>query len=253
MHLDFGTSALATRARLSDTVARRLLDHIRAEARPGGRLPSERALARTFGVSQPTVREALRTLEAMGVVSISHGRGVFVEAVGPDGVWGAHWMRWMLEHRPTLVELLEVREAVEGKSAWLAAKLGTATDLRRLARILRDAAALLATGTGVRVDDGLLRAYVRLDRDFHHAIAAATRNHFLVAVVEGLGSALRGSREATLAIPGRLARSLREHRRIAEAIARRDPTGARRAMERHVRRVLDEVRSMEADGGGARG
>lgn len=239
------SSARVSPERLSDEVARKLLERIRDETfRPGTKLPSGRALASTFGISQATLREALRTLETMGAVVIQHGRGVFVRPGGSlNGVWSTRWMAWTLQHASSLIELLEVQEAVEAKAAWLAAINGTRQDHARLDAILREAQALVQAGGRRGADGEVLASYVRLDYALHHALADAARNAFLRSLVEGLGSALRGSREATLAIPGRIRRSLREHRRIVAAVKRGNAEAARTAMQAHVRRVLEEVRS----------
>lgn len=231
--------------RVSDEVARRLVQQIRSGMfERQRRLPSERRLAQAFGVSLTSLREALRSLEAMGLVSVQHGRGVFLrQAQAGDGVWH-RWMTWIIEHGPSLLDLLEVRAAIEMKSADLAARHATVAQRARLAEILAQADRLVETSGA----DGaaLHAAYVQIDLEFHRAIADATGNAVLRQLVESLGSALRGSREATVALPGRIRRSIREHRRIVEAIRRRDPLGARQAMEAHVQQVIDEVRRLPA-------
>lgn len=229
--------------RVSDVVARRLVEQIRDGAfADSARLPSARKLATSFGVSLPTVREALRSLEAMGLVTIEHGRGVFLQSSRPlDGVWSAQWMQWLLQHGSPLLDLLEVREAVETKSAELAARHAGPEMLAHLDEILTRGHRLFREH---RRGEALLRAYVELDSAFHRAVAAATGNAVLQGLIESLGSALQGSREATVALPGRIARSMEEHRRVVSAIRRRDPEAARLAMQAHVRQVLSEVRSI---------
>ncbi|MDR7451213.1 MAG: FCD domain-containing protein [Armatimonadota bacterium] len=235
--------------RISDEVARRLVQQIRSGAfERHRRLPSERRLAQTFGVSLASLREAVRSLEAMGLVSVQHGRGVFLrQAQAGDGVWH-RWMTWIVEHGPSLLDLLEVRAAIETKSADLAARHATPQHCARLEEILAQAERLVKTSAA---DSAALHAaYVQLDLEFHRAIAEAGGNAVLRQLVESLGSALRGSREATVALPGRIRRSIREHRRIAAAIRRRTPSAARQAMEAHVRRVIEEVRRLPALSGG---
>jgi DNA-binding FadR family transcriptional regulator len=233
--------------RLSDEVARRLLERIRdGRLTPGARLPPERRLAKTLGVSLPTIREALRTLEAMGVVAIQHGRGSFVHPGGSlGGVWSSRWMRWTLQNASSLIELLEVQETIESKSAWLAALNATQRDHRRLEKLLRDSQQFVEAQAAGNGDAEVLASYVTLDYAIHHALADAARNRFLRSLVEGLGTTLQGAREATLAIPGRLQRSFEEHSRIIDAVRRGDAEASRTAMEAHVRQVLEEVRSVK--------
>lgn len=230
---------------MSDEVARRLIQQIYDGVFAGQiRLPSERQLAKTFGVSVASVREGLRSLEAMGLVSIQHGRGIFLRSTqSPDGVWH-RWMQWLLQHGPSLIDLLEVRAAIETKSADLAARYATPEACARLDEILAQADRLVAAHPP---DSATLHAaYVQVDLEFHRTLAAATGNAVLQQLVESLGSALRGSREATVALPGRIRRSIREHRRVARAVGCGDPDAARTAMDAHVRRVIEEVRSLRS-------
>jgi len=181
----------------------------------------------------------------MGLVSIRHGSGIYLSRGDPiNGVWSTRWMQWVLQHAPSLLEMFEVREAIEAKAASLAARQASAAEMRRLERILTEADALLARGRA-HLDEEFLRSYVRLDAAFHETVAEITHNGFLRSLLAALGSALAESREATLAMPGRIERSLREHWRVLEAVRRRDAEGARRAMEDHMRRVIQEVRSVK--------
>ncbi len=233
-------------SRLSDEVARRLVARIREGAfGPTDRLPPTRELAAALGVSQSTLREALRTLEAMGVVAIRHGSGVYLRGADPlNGVWSSRWLQWLLRHGASLEEVLQVREAVEAQAASLAAARATAQDVRRLEQVLAEGDALLVRHRGRPADDALLQAYVRLDEAFHDTLAQIAGNAFLRHLLQALASAIAESRAATLAIPGRIERSLREHRAILRAVSRRDPEAARRAMQTHVLQVLAEVRSV---------
>ncbi|MDR7574068.1 MAG: FCD domain-containing protein [Armatimonadota bacterium] len=153
-------------------------------------------------------------------------------------------MRWLLRHGASLEEVLQVREAVEAQAASLAASRATAKAVQRLERLLAEGDALVASYRGRPVDEGLLEAYVRLDEAFHDTLAQLAGYRFLRNLLHALASAIADSRAATLAIPGRIQRSLREHRAILRAVSRRDPEAARRAMRAHVRRVLAEVRSV---------
>ncbi|MDR7419266.1 MAG: FadR/GntR family transcriptional regulator [Armatimonadota bacterium] len=225
-------------------MARRLVEQIRDGAfGSDGRLPSGRQLADTFGVSLASVREALRSLEAVGLVVIEHGRGVFLRPSRAESGVSDRWMQWLLQHGSSLLDLLEVRQAVETASAELAARRATTEVHAHLDRIVNDAARLT-----VRYPEGsetLLKAYVELDTEFHRTLAAATGNAVLRSLVETLGNALQGSREATVAIPGRIRRSTNEHRRIAKAVRAGNPLAARTAMYAHVQRVIEEVRSIK--------
>lgn len=198
-------------------------------------------------------------LEALGVISIQHGRGAFVLNRSPvSGFLVSPWIRWLHEHAGALLELLEVREAIEAKAAELAARTATDASVARLQEVLaRSEPVVRSLGdSSAAGDPDAIRPLVELDIEFHEAIADSSGNRVLADLVRRLGQALQGSREATLAIPGRARRSLQEHRAIVAAIRRRNPEAARRAMVRHVRSVAGEVRVLESGsqsaGGAAR-
>src|SRR5262249_46636938 len=91
---------------------------------PGARLPSERALSESLGVSRPTVREAVQSLAAMNILHVRHGAGIFVSSLDLDELLTR--MRFALElSEPTVDNLFEVRIALEPRAAELAAKRAT--------------------------------------------------------------------------------------------------------------------------------
>ena len=234
---------------MPDEIARQLLGLLESgHLGPGDRLPPERELARQLAVSQPALREALKILETLGVIRIQHGRGAFVRTRSlVSGFLASPWMRWLLDNAGAVLELLQVREAIEAKAAQLAAVSATDEELAALRDILARTGPVVRRLSSASAPEGqeAIAPLVELDVSFHQAIADAARNRVLADLVRGLGEALQGSREATLAIPGRARRSLQEHRAVLAALRRRDPEGARRAMARHVQRVAEEVRLLE--------
>jgi GntR family transcriptional regulator, transcriptional repressor for pyruvate dehydrogenase complex len=194
----------------------------------GDRLPSERQLAARFGVSRPTVREALGALEARGLVETRVGSGTFVarregsEESGPA----------LPDDSPA--ELMETRLAIEVAVARLAARRAIQApeplaDLRvhveALERVAED------------------KAFpIELDRAFHRAIVGVTGNEFLTGLLDPLWEAMGQALFTTL---GRRAwsaddtrRTASEHRAIYEALRAADPELAAFAMERHLRGLM---------------
>ncbi len=139
----------------------------------GGRLPSERQLAEQFGVSQPTMREVVRALEAMGLLQVHHGRGVFV-----SGDLGDHLdatLHTYLEFEDVgLVEVLEVRGALGTLGARQAARRAGEADKD----LLRQAAAACDTNAGLSTVEELAESVVR----FQAAVSAAAHNPLLYAI-----------------------------------------------------------------------
>lgn len=192
---------------------------------PGDRLPGERELCALLGVSRASVREALRSLQARGVVLVQHGKGVFVaEPAEGDFVL----RRLALLHEVGMDELFAMREVLEVPAAGWAAGAATAEQLLALERTFND----LDQAVLGRRPPGELQ---ELDARLHLQIAECANNRFLAMTQGVLQEMLAHSMETTLAIPGRPARSLREHAEIVRALVARDAPRARAAAGRHIR------------------
>jgi len=215
--------------KISDRVAGRIADLIRSqELRPGARLPSERELAGRLGVSRPTLREALRSLQSEGRVEIRHGSGVFVaERAARDLRAG------LAELEVGVRELFDMREVLELPAAEWAARRGDGT---RLAEVAAAYQALAAASLETEPDWARLQA---LDEAFHLRIVDAAGNAFLSQTVHVLHSILAKGMQTTLTVPGRLDRSRRDHERIMAAILAGDGAAARAAARAHVRGARD--------------
>lgn len=209
--------------RLSQGVVKELLGAIRiGQFKPGERLPSERQLAEDFGVSRASVREGLRILELMETIEVRRGRGAVVLAPTRQPS-GQPLRRWLDSHQGEVVELLEVREALESAAAALAAS--------------REASEIHPVlGTSDELD-----AIVNADVEFHKRVADRSGNDVLAGLVDELNGVLEASRYAMFAIPGRRERSHRDHLSIARAINTRKPVEAAAAMRRHIANTMKEI------------
>jgi GntR family transcriptional repressor for pyruvate dehydrogenase complex len=196
----------------------------------GDRLPSERDLASQFGVSRPTVREAMITLEIAGMVEIRSGSGVYVlktsAAFAPAILQGED---------PGPLEILEARKAIEGETAALAAQRIDADTLAELEKQL----ALIASENSSAEDKE------RADEQFHELIALASGNSALQSSVNWLWD-LRNRSEISNQFHEKLRAEgstpvVRDHARILEAIREKDSRSARKHMHKHLQRVLDYV------------
>ena len=206
---------------------------------PGDRLPGERELCVLLGVSRTSVREALRSLQARGVVSVRHGKGVFVAQPGAGDA--ALW-RLAAEREIGMEELFAMREVLEVPAAGWAAAAATEEQLRTLDRTFQDLEQAVLGRRPPRELEGL-------DARLHLLIAEYASNRFLTMTQSALQEMLARSMATTLAIPSRPARSLREHGDIVQAITARDPARARAAARRHIRSAHREaVRRMRASG-----
>ncbi len=200
--------------------------------KPGDRLPPERQLAEEFGVSRPAVREALSALGLMGLVEVRHGEGTFVRSASEEGLVSSMALFLTMEQNASLgKDLIEIRTALEGESAFLAAERREQDDLAAIEETLRQMEVALHTGMSAADPDWR----------FHRAIAAASGNGLLVQVMQMLAENMQESidhyREQLLRIPGMDRVLLEEHQGIYEAIRDQEPELARSRMHAHIMRV----------------
>ncbi len=215
-------------------------DQLRAEIAEGryeenARLPAERLLAERFDVSRPTIREAIIALEIRGFVEVRVGSGVYVISRTGD-------TKAPLELDIGPFELLEARRIIESDLAALAARRIDDTQVARLERLLEE----------MEHENEIGAVGERADREFHNAIARATRNSALVATVDHLWS-VRETSPMLIAMLNK-ARAygiqplIEDHRAIVDALRERDPDGAHAAMHSHLSRVIDALlEGTEAD------
>jgi GntR family transcriptional regulator, uxu operon transcriptional repressor len=192
----------------------------------GSRLPSERDLAAQLNVSRASVREALIALELTGVVEVRGGSGIYVSEQAT-----AQADEQEIGSGP--FEVLSARRLIESEVAAIAARMATDGAMDAIHRAMVDMEKYF--------DD--VKRNEDADRTFHLAIARATGNAALVQVVENLWNQrgrLWSKMEEHFQTEELRTATLSDHRRILEAIAARDPAGARRAMRAHLERVTRE-------------
>jgi GntR family transcriptional repressor for pyruvate dehydrogenase complex len=211
------------KSRLSDDIAQQIANAIH-EGRliPGETLPAERDLAKTFNVSRPIIREALRILEIQGFVTIQQGRGTLIKDPETD-ILNQPISAWLAENRQMLDKFYEARLAIEPDCAALASQRATDDQLRSLRENLEESERIASSGEN-------LAAVVGLDIDFHSEIARMSANPFLVKLLNALIVPETDVRKVVLRLPHHIRPTLEGHWRIYEAIKAGDPQAARQAM-----------------------
>lgn len=202
---------------------------------PGDPLPSEAELAESLGVSRLTVREGIRTAQARGLVEINHGRRAMVAHPNADPLRDFFSASVRRDARG-LLDLLEVRLAVEVHVAALAAVHATRADLAAL-----DMALTFMKGS---VDDQA--EFNKADVRFHAALASASANRMLCFLVEGMEEPLHDGRVASIRgyrhthpdLEGLIA----QHTDIYERVMARDGRGAASAMRRHLLQTRKDLK-----------
>ena len=211
-------------ARNLATLAFRRLEQaiMQGDLKPGERL-SEAGLARRFGISRGPLREAIGQLEGRKLVQRVANQGARVVSMG----------------NVELIDLMVIRESLEGMACRLAAVRMTDEELSSLADMLAGHAdnEAVISGRGYFQGTG--------DRDFHARIVRASGNARLVQMLDiDLYSLLRLYRQRLSMRPGRPVRALAEHREILEALRLRDPDRAEAAMRAHIRNSRANVEAM---------
>lgn len=213
---------IAGRTTVTDKTVQQIVDLILREGlRPGDKLPSVRELMQRLGVGRSSVREAVRTLVAAGIVEVSMGEGMSV-CRGDTSIltWPLSWGLLMSDHATR--EVIEARQTVEVDLAGMAAERGTEEEIATIGRWL-DA---MRSSLG---DPSLLS---RADVEFHLAIGRAGHNSILYRVLETLQHIMRSWVLATIEQDLEYWTSgeyLREHTLLYDAIRSRDVQAAREA------------------------
>lgn len=195
----------------------------------GSRLPSERELATRFGVSRPTIREAMIALEIAGLIEVRSGSGIYVleQAGSLDNLAETQ--------EPGPFEILEARKLIEGETCALAAQRITTEQLQRLQGLLDEMA----------MENRKETITERADEKFHCLIAEAAGNSALAASITWLWQ-LRNESEISTHFHRRVRKEggrpiLADHQAILDALRARDPDASRAAMTRHLQRVIDHL------------
>ena len=152
--------------------------------RPGDRLPGERQLCESFGVGRPTLREALRSLEAIGMIEVRPGKGGGSYAVTPsESTVGAALSALLSLRGASPEDLAEFRVDFEGENAAWAARCADAADISALQAIVAEAGAVAEDAAG-------RSRLARIDVRWHEALARATKNRLRIGIALGIHDAV---------------------------------------------------------------
>jgi len=202
---------------------------------PGARLPTEQEMMAALGVSRTVVREAVAALRAQGLVTTRQGLGAFVASdpqrrpfrIDPDG----------LQSLEAVIDLMELRMAVEIETAGLAAERATVKQLRGISQAL------------AAMDRAIARNETAVDEDylFHRAIAEATGNAQFARFLEYLGRFIIPRQTVRMSgTRAYLDEFQKEHRLIHDAVRKHDSAAARAAMRKHLLKSRERYRKLAA-------
>ncbi len=210
---------------VTDAAILRIKDMIvSGELAPGSRLPPEKELSETLGLSRNSLREAVKALEVIRVLDVRRGDGTYVTSLQPKLLLEAMSFVVDLHQDDSVLEILQVRRMLEPQAAALAARVIDAEQLTDVGRLLDELA-----------DDADIEALVAHDVEFHSRIAAAAGNAYLSSLLDSLSShTVRARVWRGITEGGSVVRTIDEHRAILQALERHDAELAQALMTSHV-------------------
>jgi GntR family transcriptional repressor for pyruvate dehydrogenase complex len=212
---------------LSDRLARQIRGMIhRGDYAQGDRLPTIMEMAKRWRVGHPTIREALKRLETMGVVEIRHGSGVYVTRSEDVLVMASQFYAGKVTKK-LLADLIRTRMPLEVQSVADAVRNATPQDILELRRLLTTAGQNLENDTVLN----------ETNMAFHRRIAVASKNAVLPQLLDVLAELFTNEQRLILDIFGSRERDHREHVGILKAIEARDEKLAVRRMKKHLEGV----------------
>jgi GntR family transcriptional regulator, transcriptional repressor for pyruvate dehydrogenase complex len=217
-----------------ESLVDRLVDQIRSSINAGNyslgeRLPTIMEMARRFGVGHPTVREALKKLEAIGIVEIRHGSGVYVTRTQDVLMLASDYSGKVT--KKLLLDLIQARTPIEVQSVALATKVGRPEDLAEMKRLL--------TTAGESLDNDAVLNSVNMA--FHRQIAKASGNTVIAQILDVMQDLFADEQRLILGIFGSRKRDHEEHMAIFAALEKRNEKLATERMRQHLEGVAAAI------------
>ncbi len=222
---------LVRTSRLYEQIVQQIEESIvKGDLKPGDQLPAERDLAQRFGVSRTAVREAVKALREKGLVEAYSGRGTFITDGTTQAVRQSLDLMVKIGQPEGSTHLAEVRAILEPEIAALAAVRIQEPELTTMRHAV-------ATMDRAGKDQ---EAYIEADLDFHLALAEGAANPLILSLLDSIVALLREQRLRIFQVPGGPERGQIHHKRILDAVERRDSDKAREAMRAHLWQVRDD-------------
>ncbi|UCF96200.1 MAG: FadR family transcriptional regulator [Spirochaetaceae bacterium] len=207
---------------------------------PGDRLPSQMELSRTLNVGTRSVREAIKTLEARGLIETHQGKGIYIKSNNLDyflEVLNDSLIFDIYKDRDLLLELTDVRKMIETNVIYEVARKPGKELLQMLLEIFDNMEKAFEAGQNVA-------AYNLLDVKFHKTIIGASGNKIIITLYKYLSNLLKKSVTETGYMEGSLEEGFQDHRLIIEALVGRNPQRAKELMEKHILSTREKLQSL---------
>lgn len=199
---------------------------------PGDKFYSENELTKKLGVSRSSIREAVRILEATGLVTVQHGKGIFISDSMKQEMEA--FSSWLKNNETALIEHFDVRLIIDPKAAAAAAENADENDIFHMEEVCNDF--LLKT------KENNTAGLIKCDEEFHRLLAKSTKNKTLYFVMKTMTNSLSEGWISSLHVPGRIEKTVGEHKAILEAIKKGDPKSAEQAMIEHLNKAIKDIK-----------
>lgn len=220
---------------ISQMVANQISDMIflQEKYKSGDKLPNENKLAEELGVSRTTIREAVKTLVANGILKIERGRGTFVTEK-PGAQYDPFGISYLEDKKKLVHNWFEMRLVLEPANVRFVVERASDEEIKEIVAYERKAAELILAG----------KPYAQADQQFHTAIAKATHNSVIELMLPAIEASISDAINTAVYVgTGELAsqNALANHRIIASFIEKRDADGAALAMYYHIKRGITDM------------
>lgn len=222
------------KTRLSETVIDVIKGMIAEENfAPGDKFYSENELTKRLQISRSSVREAIRILEVTGQVWVKQGKGIFIADANEKKF--EPFISWLKSNEGSIIDHFEVRLIIEPKTAAFAAEKANSRDILKMEEALAQFAFYAENRNTMEI--------IKRDRDFHRLLAGATKNATLHSLMKSMTTSLSNGWISSLHTPGRIEKTIREHKTILDAVTNRDKEGAELAMTAHLENALADIKA----------
>jgi GntR family transcriptional repressor for pyruvate dehydrogenase complex len=211
-----------------------LLTRIQSDAvKIGDKLPSEPDLCKELRVGRGTLREASRIMQSRGYLEIRSGKGTYV--VSKTGINRSELSKWFSENEPKIMDILQVRRALEPMTVRLAISRCSKADVDKLR-------AIHACSVRAATDKDSARLAI-CDENFHTYITQCSKNKMMIEIVKNVNDILKGFRGRTFMVEGNIDNFIPAHEKILDAFMRKDPEAGADYMYQHLTMVIHDLDS----------
>lgn len=222
----------------TDMIVKELTKYFLTDAiAEGDKLPTEMEFCERLRVGRSTLREAIKALQVMGYVTIEPGRGAFLKRKSLENPVH-NLLSWLGSRKTEVADLIEVRMQIEPFAARLAVERGSERDIAAIAAIQTEFERVLTSGP---FDERIGEQLGELDSRFHSAIANASHNLLLIDINTLAVEAFKEFRTRTFKVESHAKNAIVPHRKIVNALQKRDANAVQRNMKTHLFKALEDM------------